>query len=109
MQGKTTNRQKGGAKSGTTSGQNQMGQLCLQILKLSCFVFCGVLVFVGVFSEALSFFLIFGVKKRRVNKWSTVGSISGPRVASKILEADVDHLLTLDFCIQFLMFFFSKN
>ena len=73
-----------GPKSGTTSGQYQIGQLCLQFLKLSCFCFL-FLVFVGVFSEntikrvSSQFWALFFLgSKSRVNKWSTIWSISGP-------------------------------
>ena len=37
----------------------------------------------------------------RVNKWSTF--------CFQFLEADVDHLLTLDFCFQFLFLMFFKT
>ena len=49
-----------------------------------------------------------GLKKGRVNKWSEIGPISGPHFASNCLEADVDHLLTLDLCFK-LLFLFSKS
>ena len=39
---------RGGAKSGTTSGQNQRGQLCLQFLEMIGFLLFVFLVFVGV-------------------------------------------------------------
>ena len=76
---------KGRAKCGTTSGQNQRGQLCFQCENhgVFVFVFCFVM-FVCVFLRkaikigfqpilATVFWSFLGAK-RRVNTWATVGA-----------------------------------
>ena len=80
------NSKKGGPKTGTTSGQNQKGQLCLQMWKLRCFCFRFCCLYVLVFKKGFSQFGAPFWGDLGVNKWATVGSISGPHLGSWCLR-----------------------
>ena len=89
LEARKINRKGGGAKSGTTSGQNQRRAIMFAILEIIGYLFFGVLFVFMCFLQKHYKNRGFGIiilgfwgAKSRVNKWSTTGSISGPHLAS---------------------------